>query len=134
MPVLPCILCGKQLDQRTDKNKKPYFICDPCGIQLFIRRQQGIEKLAQLIRCLSERDLPIRQHAQSLYEVQAILSEIDGLKTEIKKLDGEIGILFVDEDKLRARKLLKTRIRNLLSQLEQISKRNDAKKGSLQEV
>jgi len=91
MPVLPCILCGKQLDQRTDKNKKPYFVCDPCGIQLFVRRQQGIEKLAQLIRSLNEHDLPIRQHAQSLYEVQAILSEIDGLKTEIKKLDGEIG-------------------------------------------
>ncbi|HEX9572123.1 MAG TPA: hypothetical protein VF969_07685 [Burkholderiales bacterium] len=70
----------------------------------------------------------IRRHAQSFYEVQAILAEIDGLKTEIKKLDGEIGFLFVDEDKLRAHKLLKTRIKNLLAQLEQISKRNDAKK------
>src|SRR5712691_12072599 len=118
MPVLPCILCGKQLDQRTDKNKKPYFVCDPCGIQLFVRRKQGIEKLAQLIRSLNEHDLPIRQHAQSLYEVQAILSEIDGLKTEIKKLEGEIGFFFVVEAKVHARKLLITRIENLLSQLE----------------
>ena len=128
MQLLPCLLCGKKLEQRTDKNKKPYFVCDPCGIQLFIRRTQGIEKLAQLIRSLNEHDLPIRQHARSLYEVQAILSEIDGLKTEIKKLVGEIGFFFVDEDKLRARKLLETRIKNLLSQLEQISKRKDAKK------
>ncbi len=127
MPLLPCFLCGKQLNQRIDKNRKPYFVCDPCGIQLFIRRKQGIEKLAQLIRSLDGRDLPIRRHAQSLYEVQAILAEIGGLKTEIKKLDDEIGIFFVDEDKLRARKLLKTRIENLLSQLEQM-KRNDAKK------
>jgi chaperonin cofactor prefoldin len=124
MPALPCLLCGKQLNQRIDKNRKPYFVCDPCGIQLFIRRKQGIEKLEQLIRSLNGRDLPIRRHAQSLYEVQGILSEIDGLKTEIKR----IGIFFVDEDKLRARKLLKTRIENLLSQLEQISKRNDTKK------
>ena len=51
-----------------------------------------------------------------------------GFKTEIKKMVGEIGFFFVDEDKLRARKLLETRIENLLSQLEQISKRNDAKK------
>ena len=128
MPVLPCLLCGKQLNQRTDKNRKPYFVCDPCGIQLFIRRQQGIEKLEQLMRSLNGRDLPIRQHAQSLYEVQAILAEIDGLKTEITKLDGEIGIFFVDEDKLRARKLLKTRIENLLLQLEQIAKRNETRK------
>ncbi len=84
--------------------------------------------LGRGIRSLNEHDLPIRQHAQSLYEVQAILAEIDGLKTEITKLDGEIGIFFVDEDKLRARKLLITRIENLLSQLEQISKRNETRK------
>ncbi len=128
MPVLPCLLCGKQLNQRTDKNRKPYFVCDPCGIQLFIRRKQGIEKLAQLMHSLSEHDLPIRQHAQFLYEVQAILSEIDGLKVQIKKLDGEIGFFSIDKDKVRARKLLITRIENLLSQLEQISKRNETKK------
>jgi len=34
----------------------------------------------------------------------------------------------VDEDKVHARKLLITRIENLLSQLEQISKRNETRK------
>src|SRR5207244_9116527 len=54
--------------------------------------------------------------------------EIDGLKTEIKKLEGEIGFFFVDEDKVHARKLLIPRRKNLLSQLEQISKRNETRK------
>ncbi len=121
MADLPCFLCGKQLNQRTDKNNKPYFICNPCGMQVFIRRELGIHKLADLIRNLKEGELPLRAHTQVLYEVQAILSEMDDLKAEIKRLDGEIGFFWIDQDKLRARKLLEARIENLLSQLEQIS-------------
>jgi len=57
MAVLPCFLCGKQLNQRTDKNNKPYFICNPCGMQIFIRRELGIKKLEELIRNLEEGEL-----------------------------------------------------------------------------
>ncbi len=74
-------------------------------------------------------EIPIGRRAQFLYEIQAILSEIDGLRSEIEKLDAQIGLglfLSADDDKIRARKLLKTRVENLFSQLEQISKRNDA--------
>ena len=78
-------------------------------MQVFIRRELGIQKLEELIRNLKEGELPLRTHAQALYEVQAILSEMDDLKAEIKRLDGEIGFFFIDQDKLRARKLLGTR-------------------------
>jgi hypothetical protein len=121
MADLPCFLCGKQLDQRTDKNNKPYFICNPCGMQVFIRRELGIQKLEELIRNLKDGKLPLRTHTRVLYEVQAILSEMDDLKAEIKRLDGEIGFFWIDQDKLRARKLLEARIENLLLKLEQIS-------------
>lgn len=124
MPFLPCILCGKQLDQRTDKNGKFYFTCDPCGTQFFIRRKQGIEKLSKLIHELAKQSLPIKQRAQTLFEIRAILSEIDGLKSEIEKLDAQIGFLFVDEDKVQARKSLKTRVQGLLLELEKIAKRS----------
>jgi chaperonin cofactor prefoldin len=128
MPFLPCILCGKQLEQRTDKNGKFYFTCDPCGTQFFIRRKQGIEKLEELIRNLNDRELWIQQHSQSPFEIQAILSEIDGLKSEIEKLNGQIGILFVDEDKVQARNLLKTRIQGLLLKLKKIAKQSSEMK------
>jgi hypothetical protein len=124
MPFLPCILCGKNQDQRIDKNNKPYFVCDPCGTQFFIRRKQGIEKLEQLFREFTKRDFVLSRNAQSLYEVQAILREIAGLKLEIDKLDGQIGIIFVDEDKVRTRDLLKKRVQGLLLTLEEIAKRN----------
>jgi hypothetical protein len=42
---MPCVLCASSLDQRTDKNKKPYFVCDFCGTQFFVRGRVGIEKL-----------------------------------------------------------------------------------------
>lgn len=124
MPCLPCILCGEKLDQRTDKNGKFYFVCNPCGTQFFVRRTQGKEKLSELIHELEKQSVPIRQRAQTLYEIRAILSEIDGLKAEVEKLEGQIGIIFVDEDKVQVRKLLKTHIQGLLSELEKIAKRS----------
>lgn len=73
---IPCFLCVQELTQRTDKNRKPYFICDPCGVQIFIRGRQGIKNLSQLIATLKERDFPFREHAHTLYEIQAVLTEI----------------------------------------------------------
>jgi len=127
MPAIPCFLCGKQLKRRIDKNRKPYFICDPCGTQIFIRRKQGIDNLFELIATLRGRDLPFREHARVLYKIQAVLAEIRGLKKEIKTLDRELGLFSRDKDKerKRARELLHARIENLLSQLKRIA-HNDA--------
>jgi DNA-directed RNA polymerase subunit RPC12/RpoP len=121
MAHIPCFLCGKQLDRRTDKNGKAYFVCDPCGTQIFIRRRQGIENLDDLIKALRGRDLPFREHAESLYEIQAVLIEIRGLKEEIEKLDSVLNFFRKDKDKTRTRKLLRARIDHLLLQLEKIA-------------
>src|SRR5206468_3161659 len=40
MAKIPCFLCSQEIRQRKDKNQKPYFICDPCGVQIFIRGRQ----------------------------------------------------------------------------------------------
>ena len=123
MQKLPCFLCGRQLGQRIDKNGKPYFVCDPCGTQIFIRRKTGIENLNELVRTLKGRDLPFREHARVLYKIQAVLAEIRGIKKEIKALDGELGLFSLDKDKerKRARELLNARIKTLLSQLNRIA-------------
>jgi hypothetical protein len=124
MPSIPCILCGKQLERRTDKNGKSYFTCDPCGTQYFVRRKQGIEKLERLMGELNKHGVLIHTNAQTLYEIQGILSEIEGLKSEIDKLGGQLDYFFPDADKVEARNLLKTRIQRLLSDLQKIAKRN----------
>ena len=46
----PCPLCEfKQEIRISEKNNKPYIVCDYCGVQLFIRKKEGVNKLIALI-------------------------------------------------------------------------------------
>jgi hypothetical protein len=42
-----CPLCFVLLDVRYSKKNKPYCVCDNCGVQLFIRGKEGIERFEQ---------------------------------------------------------------------------------------
>jgi predicted RNA-binding Zn-ribbon protein involved in translation (DUF1610 family) len=53
----PCPLCGQALDVRQSKKKKPYVICDPCGVQLFIRSRAGIEYFERLMADAERRNI-----------------------------------------------------------------------------
>jgi hypothetical protein len=119
--VIPCFLCSQELNQRKDKHAKPYFVCDPCGVQIFVRGRQGIKNLGELLSTLREHDFPFREHAAVLFEIQALLTEIRGVKKEIAKLDGLLEIFTDDKHKQLARKLLNRRIETLLSRLQQIA-------------
>ena len=124
MAKMPCFLCSKELELRRDKHKKPYFVCDSCGVQIFVRGRQGIENLEELIKTLRERDFPFKEHARVLHEIQAVLTEIRGVGKEIEKLDSGFDVFASDrrvKDKKRARKSLDTRIETLLVQLERIA-------------
>jgi hypothetical protein len=122
MAYLPCLLCGASLDKRTDKNLKPYFVCNPCGIQLFVRKQHGINLLNKLLRDAAKHELPFKQRADDVYQIQALLTEINGVKEQIKRLESQISFLFGDADKIRACNLLKTKLENLFKELEQFAK------------
>lgn len=45
----PCPVCLKPLDVRTSKRDKPYVICSPCGVQMFIRERAGIDAFRDLV-------------------------------------------------------------------------------------
>jgi len=122
MSKIPCFLCIQELTQRTDKNRKPYFVCDPCGVQIFIRGRQGIKNLSELVATLKERDFAFRQHTDTLYEIQGVLTEIRGIEKEIDELKSVFDIVIPDERKDRTRELLKQRIETLLGRLELIAK------------
>ena len=123
MPSMPCLLCGRPLDMRMDKNRKPYFVCDPCGMQLFIRRKLGKERLQTVFKNVEKAQLPFSAHARDLYEIQALVKEIHGVKAEMEKI-GFWGVF--SEHKFRIRNSLKTKLDNLLSELEQKTKVNRA--------
>ncbi len=120
--VIPCFLCSQELQQRIDKRNHPYFVCDPCGVQIFVRGRQGIKNLARLIAILRERDFPFREHAGVLHEIQAVLTEIRGVEEEIEKLDSMFAVFTDNKRKKRTRQLLNRRIETLLDRLEQIAK------------
>jgi len=42
------------------KKDKPYLICDPCGVQVFIRGPAGIKEFARLLQGTSEESLLAR--------------------------------------------------------------------------
>jgi len=46
--MFPCPVCTEPREVRITKKDKPYFICDPCGIQVFIRGPAGIEEFKRL--------------------------------------------------------------------------------------
>ena len=97
-------------------------MCNPCGIQLFVRRPHGIQLLEKLLRDAAKHEIPFKERAEQVYRIQALLTEINGVKEQIKRLQSQITILFADEDKIRACNLLKTKLENLFKELEQLAK------------
>jgi hypothetical protein len=122
MALIPCFLCGVDVPIRIDKNNKRYFICNECGVQAFIRTEKGITRLDDLLRSLRTRNFEFTKHKESFFQICAILREIDDLKGQIKQLKRKRGFFSTDADTQRAIKALRTRVKALLSVLEEHAK------------
>jgi len=55
--MFPCPVCTDPREVRLTKKNKPYVVCDPCGIQVFIRGPAGIAAFDRLIDRASSEDL-----------------------------------------------------------------------------
>jgi predicted RNA-binding Zn-ribbon protein involved in translation (DUF1610 family) len=53
----PCPLCGEGLDIRESKKRKPYVVCNACGVQLFVRNEAGMRRFEKLISDAAEQDI-----------------------------------------------------------------------------
>lgn len=51
----PCPVCGQSRAVRQTKANKPYVRCDPCGVQLFVRGEEGIRRFADAVRTADNR-------------------------------------------------------------------------------
>ncbi|MBA7680747.1 hypothetical protein ES703_89068 [subsurface metagenome] len=45
-----CPLCNEWIVVRIDKNGKPYTYCNDCGVQMFIRKKEGIDRLKKMVK------------------------------------------------------------------------------------
>src|SRR6185437_16438374 len=55
--LFPCPVCGQGLPVKETKKDKPYLVCDPCGVQLFVRNATGIGRFEGLVQSAEQRGI-----------------------------------------------------------------------------
>lgn len=58
--IFPCPVCTNPREVKLTKKGKPYLVCDPCGIQVFVRGPAGIGEFNRLVERGEREDLPTR--------------------------------------------------------------------------
>src|SRR5215469_6570392 len=48
--MFPCPVCTQAREVRLTKKDKPYIVCDPCGVQVFVRGPAGIDEFKRLLK------------------------------------------------------------------------------------
>lgn len=106
----PCPICGELCAIKESKKKKPYYFCDPCGVQVFIRGKSGIN---QLIEIKNNSELLDKLKYSTITDTSELLKlnqRIILIKSEIEKLNrNEFNLPEND---------FETRHRNLTDKLE----------------
>jgi hypothetical protein len=113
---IPCFLCSRELDLRKDKKQKPYFICDSCGMQVFIRRKPGINLLNKLLS-------DIRAGIAQGIEAMALSGQLIELNRKLKEIEDQQGIfsLFKPENELNtAADLIQQEIKTITQKIEKL--------------
>ncbi len=88
----PCPICGLECRVRLTKKEKPYYICIDCGVQVFIRAQNGVRKFA----ALKGSDLlnALKGKSSAVYSMLYLLSEeIEIKKSELGHLKEKLPLL-----------------------------------------
>lgn len=119
-----CFLCGNGLDVRASKRNKPYLVCEPCGIQIFIRRQQGIDRLVAKQKAYGGQLVVGQREADE--EIVSLANRLVELKAKLREIEDNEPILagFLTEEH-PAKVPLRAQIRSVGKQLKEVSARSD---------
>ena len=110
--IIPCFLCGGAIEVRNSKKNKPYFICDPCGLQAFIRRDRGVDKLKEWMEGKGE-----AYKKKSGGFILELVANLEALKAKLKEVEDKQGLLFLDKDKEFIISSLKAEMDSLKAQI-----------------
>jgi hypothetical protein len=91
----PCPLCGTQLDLRQSRTRKPYCVCNACGVQIFFRGKNGISRLREL---LETHDRLLGDSAAIATPAIAVFNRLEQLRAHKSELQQRRPLLFADDD------------------------------------
>jgi hypothetical protein len=122
----PCPLCTAGLPILISKTKKPYCICNSCGIQLFVRGKAGISRLRKLAR----NGILISTSGESASYGIALLNRLEQLKLQRQDLVFKRPLIFADSNVENAIVLVDAEIKSVQVELAVIasSKREESPK------
>jgi hypothetical protein len=109
---IPCFLCGNQIEVKNTVKGKPYFICDPCGLQAFIRRTKGIERLREWMEGKGE-----VFKKKSGGELLSWVAEMELVKAKLEEVEDKRGI-FTNEDTKLVISALKAEIEGIKDRIK----------------
>ena len=107
---IPCFLCHDAVDIRRDKHQKPYFVCEGCGIQAFIRRNKGILRLKEL-----------QDKSFSSLKLIQLTRELTLLKKEKDRITSQQGLLFTDEELIKAEETINQKSQEITEKIKNLS-------------
>jgi hypothetical protein len=88
----PCPLCGAGLPIHFSKRRKPYFTCNLCGVQIFVRGKAGIARLNEMANA----GILVSGKEESASHGINLLNRLEQLKLQRKELKAKSGIIFTD--------------------------------------
>lgn len=113
----PCPLCGAGLPILTSKRGKPYFICNLCGVQIFVRGKAGITRLNEMANA----GILISGRRESPSHGINLLNRLEQLKLQKEELKGKRGIIFTDENVENVIRIVDVEIEKVQGELARIA-------------
>ncbi len=105
----PCPTCGRFCKVGLSKKEKPYYVCDLCGVQVFIRAEDGMKRLSGFKDANLLKDLN-GKNALKTTELIRVKERIELIDTELKDLEKSSPLLIgADKYKNKIEELKRTR-------------------------
>jgi DNA-directed RNA polymerase subunit RPC12/RpoP len=120
----PCPLCGAGLPILASKRRKPYFVCNVCGMQVFVRGKVGILKLKQMV----DSGILVSGRNHSSMHGIALLNRLKSLKLQRNDLQWKQGIFLKDQNVENAIRIVDAEIEKIERELANLAEQKEKQK------
>lgn len=108
----PCPICAELKKIGISKKDKPYYFCDYCGVQVFIRGKLGIQKLIELNNNGIIKNM-VSDNPQSIWGLIQLDNKIKFHKSEITKIEDKADEFDLNKSEISALSNLKDNLEKL---------------------